>query len=117
MPETGQGSGNAATGARMTRTRALSLSLILQLRLLAGLVALMLVAHASASPADTCDPAYTAQCCGCEPSNVAGPAPLPHLYLPAVLQRTPQMAAEYDPVHPAPTVTPEPDPPVTGDVQ
>ena len=95
----------------MTRTRALTLSLILQL-LLAGLVALLLVAHASASPADTCDPAYTAQCCACEPSNVAGPAPLPQLYLPAVLQRTPPMAAEYDPVHPAPTVTPE----VSGDV-
>ena len=93
----------------MTRTRALSLSLILQLCVLAGLVALLLVATASAAP---CDPADSAQCCACEPSEAAEPAPLPQLYLPAVLQRTPPMAAEYDPVHPAPTVTPE----VSGDV-
>jgi len=53
------------------------------------------------------------QCCACEPSQAAEPAPLPHLYLPAVLQRTPPMAAEFTPVHPAPTVTPE----VSGDVQ
>ena len=96
----------------MTRTCALSLSLILQLCLLAGLVALMLVAHASASPADTCDPAYTAQCCACEPSEAAKPAPLPHLYLPSVQRSMPPMAAEFTPVHPAPTVTPE----VSGDV-
>ena len=95
----------------MTRTRALTLSLTLQLCLLAGLAALLLVAHASAAPADTCDPACTAQCCACEPSNVAEPAPLPRLYLPSV-QRTPAMAAEFTPVHPVPTVTPE----VSGDV-
>ena len=106
MPETGQGSGSAATGARMTRTRALTLSLILQLCLLAGLVALMLVAHASASPADTCDPAYTAQCCACEPSEAAEPAPLPRIYLPSVQRSMPPMSAEYTPVQPAPTVTP-----------
>ena len=96
----------------MTRTRALTLSLILQLCLLAGLVALMLVAHASASPADTCDPAYTALCCACEPSEAVEAAPLPRLYLPSVQRDTPPMSAEFTPVHPAPTVTPE----VSGDV-
>ena len=93
----------------MTRTRALSLSLILQLCLLAGLVALLLVAHASTAP---CDPADSAQCCACEPSEAAKPAPLPHLYLPSVQRSMPPMAAEFTPVHPAPTVTPE----VSGDV-
>ena len=90
----------------MTRTRALSLSLILQLCVLAGLVALMLVAHASASPADTCDPAYTAQCCACEPSEAAEPAPLPRLYLPSVQRSMPPMAAEFTPAQPV--VTPDP---------
>ena len=95
----------------MTRTRALSLSLILQLCLLAGLAALMLVAHASAAP---CDPADSAQCCACEPSEAAepAPAPLPHLYLPSVQRSMPPVAAEFTPVQPAPTVTPE----VSGDV-
>ena len=93
----------------MTRTRALSLSLILQLCVLAGLVALLLVATASAA---ACDPADSAQCCACEPSEAAEPAPLPHLYLPSVQRDTPPMAAEYTPVQPAPTVTPE----VSGDV-
>lgn len=90
----------------MTRTRALTLSLILQLCLLAGLAALLLVARASAAPADTCDPAYTAQCCACEPSEAAEPAPLPRLYLPAV-HRAPYMSAEFTPFQPTPT--PEPD--------
>lgn len=103
MPETGQGSGNAATGARMTRTRALSLSLILQLCVLAGLVALLLIATASAAP---CDPADSAQCCACEPSEAAEPAPLPHLYLPLV-QHLPRMSAEYTPAVPVVTPTPE----------
>lgn len=91
----------------MTRTRALTLSLILQLCLLAGLAALLLVAHASAAPADVCDPAYTAQCCACEPSDVAEPAPLPRLYLPSVQRSMPPMAAEFTPAQPEPT--PEPD--------
>ena len=69
-------------------------------------------AIASAAPADTCDPAYTAQCCACEPSGDAEPAPLPRLYLPSVQRSMPPMAAEFTPVHPAPTVTPE----VSGDV-
>ena len=69
-------------------------------------------AIASAAPADTCDPAYTAQCCACEPSGDAEPAQLPQLWLPAVLQRTPPMSSEFTPVQPAPTVTPE----VSGDV-
>ena len=96
----------------MTRTRALTLSLILQLCLLAGLDALLLSAHASGAPADVCDPAYMAQCCACEPSEAAELAPLPHLYLPSVQRSMPPMAAEFTPVHPAPTVTPE----VSGDV-
>ena len=99
----------------MTRTRAFTLSLILQLCLLADLGALLLVARASAAPADTCDPAYTAQCCACEPSQAAEPAPLPRLYLPSVQRSMPPMAAEYTPAEPLPTVTP--DPAVTGDVQ
>lgn len=65
------------------------------------------VLAASTAPADTCDPAYTAQCCACEPSNVAEPAPLPHLYLPSVQRSTPPMSAEYTPADPA--ATPEPD--------
>jgi len=77
----------------MTRTRALSLSLILQLCLLGGLVALLLIAsgaHAAhAAPADTCDPATTDQCCACEPAGAAEPAPLPRLYLPTVQRSMP----------------------------
>ena len=95
----------------MTRTRALSLSLILQLCVLAGLVALLLVATASAAP---CDPADSAQCCACGPSGAAEPAPLPRLYLPSVMHGV-RMTSEYTPAQPI--VTPEPDPPVTGDVQ
>jgi len=53
------------------------------------------------------------QCCACEPSDVAEPAPLPHLYLPAVLQAMPPMSAEYTPAEPV--ATPEPEVPVTGD--
>ena len=87
----------------MTRTRALAFSLILQLCLLAGLVALLVAAHASAAP---CDPADSAQCCGCEPSGAAEPAPLPHLYLPAVAYGV-AMSSEYTPFQPTPT--PEPD--------
>ena len=55
------------------------------------------------------------QCCACEPSGgAAEPAPLPRIYLPAVMY-TPRMSAEFTPLQPVPTVTP--DPPVTGDVQ
>ena len=95
----------------MTRTRALAFSLILQLCLLAGLVALLVVATASAAP---CDPADSAQCCACEPSEAAEPASLPRLYLPAVMHGV-RMSSEYTPAQPI--VTPEPDVPVTGDVQ
>jgi len=83
-----------------------------------ALVALLLVAHASAapaSPADTCDPATTEQCCACEPAGAAEPAPLPRLYLPTVQRSMPPMSSEFTPVQPVPTVTP--DPPVTGDVR
>ena len=87
---------------------------------LAGIVLCVAVANtahaAPASPADTCDPAYTGpQCCACEPSGgAAEPAPLPRIYLPAVMY-TPRMSAEFTPLQPVPTVTP--DPPVSGDVQ
>ena len=87
----------------MTRTRALAFSLILQLCLLAGLVALLVVATASAAP---CDPADSAQCCACEPSEAAEPAPLPRLYLPAIAHGV-RMTSEYTPFQPMPT--PEPD--------
>ena len=69
---------------------------------------------ASAAPAAPCDPAYTAQCCACEPSGAAEPASLPRLYLPAVMHGV-RMSSEYTPAQPI--VTPEPDVPVTGDVQ
>lgn len=101
----------------MTNTRALALSLVLQLCVLAGLVTLLLAANtAHAAPADTCDPADNAQCCACGPSQAAepAPAPLPRLYLPAVMHGV-RMSSEYTPAQPI--VTPEPDVPVTGDVQ
>lgn len=69
--------------------------------LLAGVVLCVAFAAASAQPCEDPDP------CGGEPAQ------LPQLYLPAVLQRTPPMSAEFAPAHPAPTVTPE----VSGDVQ
>lgn len=90
----------------MTRTHALVLSLILQLCLFAGLTSLLVTATAHAAPADTCDPATTEQCCACEPSGAAEPAPLPHLYLPAVMHM-PRMSAESTPAQPI--ATPEPD--------
>ena len=98
----------------MTSTRALSLSLVLSICTVAGLVALLLVANASAAPADQCDPATTERCCACEPSEAAEaaePAPLPRIYLPSVMHM-PRMSAEYTPYVPVPTVTPE----VSGDV-
>ena len=95
----------------MTSTRALSLSLVLSICTVAGLVALLLVANASAAPAEPCDPATTERCCACEPSEAAEPAPLPRIYLPSVMHM-PRMSAEYTPYVPAPTVTPE----VSGDV-
>ncbi len=91
----------------MTFTRALTLSLILQVCLLVGFVTLLFAAIASAATTDTCDPAYTAQCCACEPSEAAEPAPLPRLYLPTVQRSTPPMSAEYTPADPV--ATPEPD--------
>ena len=99
----------------MTRTRTLTLSLILQMCLLAGLVALLLVATAHAAPTAPCGPAYSEECCACEPSEAAEaaePATLPRIYLPSVMHM-PRMSAEYTPYVPAPTVTPE----VSGDVQ
>ena len=99
----------------MTRTRALTLSLVLQLCVLAGLLALLLVATAHAAPTEPCDPAYTAQCCACELSEAVEPAPLARIYLPTVQRDMPPMSSESTPLQPVPTVTP--DAPVTGDVQ
>ena len=58
---------------------------------------------ASAAPRD---PADSEQCCACEPSEAAEPAPLPRLYLPAVMHGV-RMSSEYTPAQPI--VTPEPD--------
>ena len=69
---------------------------------------------ASAAPAAPCDPADNAQCCAWGPSQAAEPAPLPRLYLPAVMHGV-RMTSEYTPAQPI--VTPEPEVPVTGDVQ
>lgn len=92
----------------MTNTRALTLSLILQLCVLAGLVALLLVANTvHAVPTDTCDPATTEQSCACEPAEAAEPAPLARIYLPTVQRSMPPMSAEFTPAQPV--VTPEPD--------
>ena len=99
----------------MTRTRALTLSLVLHLCVLVGLVALLLVATAHAAPTEPCDPAGSEECCACEPSGAAEPAPLPRIYLPSVQRSMPPMSSEFTPVQPVPTMTP--DPPVSGDVQ
>ena len=80
-----------------TRRRVLYIVLVA----LAGIVACVAFAAASAQPCRDPDP------CGVEP------APAPVLYLPAVLQRLPAMASEFTPVQPVATVTPE----VSGDVQ
>lgn len=65
--------------------------------LLAGVVlCVALAAAASAAPA-CIDP----DPCGAEPQ------PLPVLYLPSVQRNAPAMAAEYTPVQPVATVTPE----------
>ena len=75
----------------------------------------LVAANVHAAPTEPCDPAYTAQCCACEPSEAAEPAPLARIYLPTVQRDMPAMSSEFTPVQPVPTVTP--DPPVTGDVQ
>ena len=99
----------------MTDISARRLFILAVAALLLGIViGVIMVTTASAAPADACDPAYTAQCCACEPSGAAEPAPLPRLYLPSVMHGV-RMTSEYTPAQPI--VTPEPDPPVTGDVQ
>jgi hypothetical protein len=65
--------------------------------------AVLCVAFAAVASAEDCT---GPQCCACEPSNVAGPAPLPRIYLPLV-QHLPRMSAEYTPAQPV--ATPEPD--------
>jgi len=65
------------------------------------------VLFAHTAHAEDCDPAYTAQCCACEPSGAAELAPLARIYLPTVQRDMPPMSAEYTPAQPV--VTPEPD--------
>lgn len=72
------------------------------------------VIWARAANAEPCDPADSEDCCACEPSQAAEPAPLPCLYLPAVMHGV-RMSSEYTPAQPI--VTPEPDVELTGDVQ
>ena len=81
--------------------------------LLLGIAIGVIWARAAHASADTCDPA-SAQCCACEPGSAAEPASLPRLYLPAVMHGV-RMTSEYTPAQPI--VTPEPEVPVTGDVQ
>ena len=73
--------------------------------------AVLCVAFAAVASAEDCT---GPQCCACEPSNAAEPAPLPRLYLPAVMHGV-RMSSEYTPAQPI--VTPEPDVELTGDVQ
>jgi hypothetical protein len=65
--------------------------------------AVLCVAFAAIASAEDCT---GPQCCACEPSSAAEPAPLPRLYLPLV-QHLPRMSAEYTPAQPV--ATPEPD--------
>lgn len=57
--------------------------------------------------ADQCDPVGSEECCACEASEAAEPAPLPRIYLPSVMQRLPGMSAEFTPAQPVATVTPD----------
>jgi hypothetical protein len=92
----------------MTRSERLSfiVFITLVLAIVVAAAAIAMYDTASAAPSDACDPAYIAQCCACPPSDMAEPAPLPHLYLPAV-HRAPYMSAEFTPVQPVVTVVPE----------
>ena len=74
-----------------------------------ALVGVVLCVAYDASAEDCTGP----QCCACEPSEAADPAPLPRIYLPSVMQRLPGMSAEFTPAQPVATVTPE----VSGDVE
>jgi hypothetical protein len=74
--------------------------------------AVLCVAFTAIASAEDCT---GPQCCACEPSGgAAEPAPPPRIYLPAVMHGV-RMTSEYTPAQPI--VTPEPDVPVTGDVQ
>lgn len=73
------------------------------------LAAIVLCVAYDASAEDCTGP----QCCACEPSQAAEPAPLPHLYLPAVMREPRMPPPEYTPAMPIAT----PEPPVSGDVQ
>lgn len=92
--------------------RAARLSIILLVLVAAAIaavaIAIVLSGTASAAPADACDPAYTAQCCACDPSDAAEPNPLPHVYLPSVLLRMPSMPPpEFNSFVPPPQLQPE----------
>ena len=73
--------------------------------------AVLCVAFTAIASAEDC----TAQCCACEPSEAAEPAPPQRIFLPTVQRDMPPMSSESTPLQPVPTVTP--DPPVSGDVQ
>ena len=68
-----------------------------------ALVGVVLCVAYDASAEDCTGP----QCCACEPSEAADPAPLPRIYLPSVMQRLPGMSAEFTPAQPVATVTPD----------
>lgn len=88
----------------MTDISARRLFILAVAALLLGIViGVIMVTTASA---EDCDPADSEQCCACEPSGAAEPAPLLHLYLPAVMHGV-RMSSEYTPFQPTPT--PEPD--------
>ena len=74
--------------------------------------AVLCVAFAAIASAEDCT---GPQCCACEPSGVAEPAPPQRIFLPTVQRDMPPMSSESTPLQPVPTVTP--DPPVSGDVQ
>ena len=93
----------------MTNRRLFIICIAILLAVVVLCVAFAAIASASGEP---CDPAGNVQCCACEPSGAAEPAPLPRLYLPSVMHGV-RMSSEYTPAQPI--VTPEPDPPVIGD--
>lgn len=101
----------------MTHSGRLSFIVFIILVLAITVAAVVIAAYstAHAAPTDTCDPADSEQCCACEPSGVAEPAPPQRIFLPTVQRDMPPMSSESTPLQPVPTVTP--DPPVSGDVQ
>jgi len=93
----------------MTRTTRRTLLYVVIVALAGAVLCVAFTAIASAE--DCTGP----QCCACEPSGVAEPAPPQRIFLPTVQRDMPPMSSESTPLQPVPTVTP--DPPVSGDVQ